>query len=326
MLSIQEGVRKIIDVCTALKSEETVLIITDDNKKKIAEIFRQLAQERMASVVVLLMYAHQIGGQEPPKAVAAAMCNSDVIYAVTTYSISQTEARMKAMQAGARMFNLPGVQPSDLTSRMINADFVALAPIIQKLADRLTQGSHFTVTTPGGTKLAFDAAERKGRVFDGLARESGVFKAIGIEANIGPLEGTADGVVVIDASLPDVNPLDAPIRCTIEKGKIVEITGGKKAEVFAKHLSSFNDPNIYTVAELGIGMNPCARVTQKSYQEDESSLGTCHTGFGTNLSQGGHTKAAGHVDGMMFSPTILVDGEVIMSEGKLLTVSLERER
>lgn len=322
MPSLYEGVRKVVTVCAALKPKEKTLIITDDNKIEIAQVFRQVAKEVGAEAVLILMQPQTMGGQEPPETVAAAMYKADVIFGLTTHSLSQTEARVKATQQGARVVNIPDVQVSDLTSRMIEADFVALSPLVKKMADKLTLGRKFRVTTLSGTDFTFDGTGRKGHGLDALSHEPGTFRSMSVEANIGPLEGTAEGIIVIDGSLPAVGPLDAPIHCKIEKGRIVEIKGGKKAAEFSELLASFNDPNIYMVGEVGIGLNPYAKLTGTSYLEDESAIGTCHIGFGTNLSQGGAIKAAGHFDAILASPTIEMDGELLMKDGEILAVPI----
>jgi leucyl aminopeptidase (aminopeptidase T) len=324
--TLYEGAKKVVQVCAALRPEETGLIITDDDKLDIAQVFRQvIVQEVGASVVLILMEKQKLGGQEPPAPVEAAMCKADVIFGLTTFSLSQTDARITATRHGARVINIPDVQLSDLTSRMIEADFVAISPEVQKMADKLTQGRNFKVTAPGGTHFTFDGTGRAGRGLDALAHEPGVFRSMSVEANIGPLEGTAEGILVIDGSLPPVGHLEAPIRCAIEKGRIVSTEGGMQADQFSTFLGSFDDPNIYMVGEFGIGMNPRARLTGTSYLEDESAIGTCHVGLGSNLSQGGNIKAAGHFDAMILSPTVEMDGEFLMKDGKILAARLEPE-
>lgn len=79
---------------------------------------------------------------------------------------------------------------------------------------------------------------------------------------------------------------------------------------------SMNDPNVYNVAELGIGMNPQCRLIGLML-EDEGVANTCHIGVGTSASLGGIVKAACHYDFIMHRPTIKVDGDTLMDEGGL---------
>lgn len=318
MLSLYEGAKKVIKVCADLKSNESALIITDDNKLEIAKMFWKIINEIDAEGIMIIMQQQKLGGQEPPATVSNAMCKADVIFGLTTYSLSQTDARIEATRCGARIINIPDVQKSDLTARLIEADFVSISPKVKRVAEKLTAGNKFKVTSLGGTDLTFDGTGRIGQGLDALSHEPGTFRSLSVEANIGPLEGTSKGIIVIDGSLPPVGPLDMPIKCKIEKGKIVDISGGEKAKEFENFLTSFNDPNIYMVAELGIGLNPKAILTGKSYLEDESAINTCHFGFGSNMSQGGNIVAAGHFDAMIKSPTIVINGEIIIKGGEVL--------
>ena len=51
--------------------------------------------------------------------------------------------------------------------------------------------------------------------------------------------------------------------------------------------------------------------------EDEGVLGTVHIGIGTNITLGGHVKAALHYDLIMWQPTIVLDGQVVLENGQL---------
>jgi leucyl aminopeptidase (aminopeptidase T) len=52
------------------------------------------------------------------------------------------------------------------------------------------------------------------------------------------------------------------------------------------------------IAEVGIGVNPSARLTGNSIL-DEKSLGTAHVAFGGNTGFGGANAASVHIDGIM---------------------------
>ena len=93
------------------------------------------------------------------------------------------------------------------------------------------------------------------------------------------------------------------------------LTGGRQADKLAEILAAYKDPQMYMVAEFGIGLNPCAKLTGCSYLADESALGTVHFGFGTNLSQGGNRNAAAHFDAIIISPSIEIDGARVMKDG-----------
>jgi len=316
MLTLREGAKKVITVCAACKKEEKLLIVTDDVKKDIAEVFRQTALDiGIPKTTTAFINVEEHGGQEPPPPVAKAMCEADVVLAITSKSISQTMARVNALKSMTRIVNLPDISEKDLTEGLIEADFEALSPAVKKVASYLEQGSFFRVTAAGGTDLSFSGQGRSGNAFDALAAKGGLFRSMSVEANIGSVDDSSEGILVIDGSLPPVGVLRETITCGIKKGSIVKIEGGQQADKLAAILKAYNDPQMYMVAEFGIGMNPCAKLTGHSYLADESALGTVHFGFGTNLSQGGNRKAAAHFDAIILNPNIEIDGTLIMKRG-----------
>lgn len=322
MKTLSDGARKVIQVCAACKKDEKLLIVTDDIKKGIAEVFRQTAVSLgISSTTLAFLPAEEHGGQEPPPPVAQAMCDADVVLAITSKSISQTMARVNALKHLARIVNLPDISEKDLTAGLIEADFAALSPAVKAVASHLEQGSRFRITAAGGTDLLFSGEGQQGNAFDALADKGGLFRSMSVEANIGPVDETSEGILVIDGSLPPVGVLREKITCEIRRGSIVNITGDRQAEKLAEILRAYHDPQMYMVAEFGIGMNPCAELTGHSYLADESALGTVHFGFGTNLSQGGTRKAAAHFDAIILTPSIEIDGVVIMKKG-VFTVPL----
>jgi len=53
--------------------------------------------------------------------------------------------------------------------------------------------------------------------------------------------------------------------------------------------------------------------------EDEKVEGTVHLAFGTNTGIGGENESSVHIDGVIRSPTLELDGRTIMRDGRLLT-------
>ncbi|KKM12395.1 hypothetical protein SY88_04450 [Clostridiales bacterium PH28_bin88] len=71
------------------------------------------------------------------------------------------------------------------------------------------------------------------------------------------------------------------------------------------------------LAEMGIGTNERAIVTG-NILEDEKVMGTVHVAFGDNKGLGGTVEAGIHLDGLILRPTLEIDGQVVIKEGKLL--------
>ena len=142
---------------------------------------------------------------------------------------------------------------------------------------------------------------------------------ISVEATVSPLEGSANGIIVADASIPylGIGVLDEPVTAEVKNGFITKITGGRQADILRKDLENHNDPNSFNIAELGVGLNPSCRMCGIML-EDEGVVGTAHIGIGTNITLGGNTKASCHYDLLMWMPRIEVDGKVIVDGDKVL--------
>jgi len=52
--------------------------------------------------------------------------------------------------------------------------------------------------------------------------------------------------------------------------------------------------------------------------EDEKALGTIHIAFGDNSGFGGRINVASHLDAVITSPTVTVDGRMLIDRGRLL--------
>ena len=67
-------------------------------------------------------------------------------------------------------------------------------------------------------------------------------------------------------------------------------------------------PLARNLAELGIGINPKARLIG-NVLEDEKVGGTVHVALGDNSTFGGDVVAGIHLDGIITRPKVFVDGE-----------------
>jgi len=234
-------------------------------------------------------------------------------------SITHTRAVKEATAAGARILVMTAFTERLMLEGGIEADFRAQRPVCEKLANLFTDADFVRLTTPAGTNLTMNVEGRRGNALTCIVDEPGMFSPVpNIEANVSPLEGTAEGLLVVDASIPyiDIGILVEPIEMKVEKGFITEIGGGHQAETLRRDLAAKNDPNVYNVAELGVGLNPKSEMTGIML-DDEGVLGSAHIGIGTNITLGGNVKAAVHYDLVIWRPTIELDGKTVMDNGDL---------
>jgi 2,5-dihydroxypyridine 5,6-dioxygenase len=317
-LLMMQGARTLLDVCVAVKPGETVLIVTDMVKFDIARVIAAAAVERGAETMVTVMKPRARAGEEPPRPVAEAMKSSDIVILPVSFSVTHTHAVKNAAAAGARLIALTEFTEDMMIQGGLLADFSELKPICLGVAKRFGSGRKMRVTTPGGTDLEMEIGGRPGNALSCIV-EPGQFSPVpNVEANVSPLEGTARGHIVVDASIPylGIGLIEEPIHIDVAAGYITRIEGGRQARILRQDLESHGDRNSFNIAELGVGLNPKCRMIGIML-EDEGVLGSAHVGIGTNITLGGKIKAPCHYDLLVWHPKIEIDGQVVMDGMKI---------
>lgn len=312
-LLMLRGARTLLDICLGVRAGETVLIVSDLVKVGIAEVLVAAALERDAEPVLAVMKPRARAGQEPPRPIAEAMKRADAVLLPVSYSVTHTHAVKDAAAAGARLVALTEFTEAMMVSGGIEADFSLLKPVCQAVAGRFGAGARARITTPAGTDLSMEIAGRPGNALYCIV-EPGQFSPVpNVEANVSPIEGTATGRIVVDASIPylGIGLIEQPIVVEVQDGFITEIQGGRQADVLRRDLESHGDRSSFNIAELGVGLNPKCRMIGIML-EDEGVLGSAHIGIGTNITLGGQVKAPCHYDLLVWNPRIEVDGEVVI--------------
>jgi len=313
-LPIMKGAKTAVETCMNTKPEETILVVTDTGKLKIAEAFAYAATVVGAKTVITLMEKMSRSGQEPPKPVAEAMKAADVVLIPTSRSLSHTDARRNATKQGARIASMPGITEDMMSIGGLTADYHKIAQLTNRVADIIEKGKTVEVSTPSGTNLTMTIEGRTPQRDTGLYHNRGEWGNLPAgEVCLAPVEGTTQGTLVIDSMGAIVKQ---PVQIRVEGGWARDFKGQDAARL--TELLKSVDENAFNIGELGIGTNPKARVTG-AVLEDEKVLGTVHIALGDNTSYvGGHTKSGIHLDGILFQPTVKVNEQLMMRDGKLL--------
>lgn len=295
-----------------VKKNEKVLIVADKTKKSIAKAFYDSAR-RISKASILKIPVGKVHGEEPKRYVASAMKKADVILIVTDKSLSHTKARKEATKAGARIASMPGINAA-MMKRAVVLDYKKMRRTKKKILNLLKKAKICRVTTKKGTDIIFRIPKIRynHNKKHGLKHKGNWDNLPSGEACFTPLD--ANGIYVIDASILD-KKVDKPIKITVKNRYAVKIEGGKLANKLKNILKNLHDKNSYNIAELGIGVNPNAKITGEIL-EDEKVLGTCHIALGSSFAIGGRIRAKCHLDGVIRKPTIIVGKKVIMKNGR----------
>jgi leucyl aminopeptidase (aminopeptidase T) len=207
---------------------------------------------------------------------------------------------------------MPGIT-EEVFRRTLDVDYAELKRAGEWMAAQLSAASSCRVTAPGGTDLRIELAGRSGISDDGDLSEVGAFGNLPAgEAFIAPVETSGEGTIVFDGALGGFGLLEDPVPVVLSGGRMVDFSGAV-GEWLAATLDAGGEHG-RSLAELGIGTNPSARLTG-NILEDEKALGTIHLAFGTSASIGGVNRSSVHIDGMVLRPTVELDGRVLLEDG-----------
>ena len=314
------GVEKIVRINGRVRGGEQVAVVTDESMFEIGSAVAAAAEEAGGQVTTCIIPVRERDGQDPPEPVAAAMGEADVIFTPVSISITHTRAMRAALARGARALLMTAHNDDVLGSpALLETDFDRQAEVCRRYGAALTTGRELRLTSPGRTDLSFSIAGRTANVLTNVPDPGELAPVPDIEVNVVPVHGTAHGTLVANASVPylGIGVLEEPIVCEMKDGYITSMRGGSQAEELRAHLESLGDRNCFNVAELGVGLNPNARLTGNML-DDEGVLGTIHIGIGTSYTLGGEIVAPTHYDLLMWAPTITVDGTVIQRDREIL--------
>jgi leucyl aminopeptidase (aminopeptidase T) len=316
MQTLENAAKIAVRDCMGVSKTENVLIITDSEKRKIGEALFKAAQKYGAEAFLMEMTPREINGEEPPAAIAELMKLVPVVLCPTSKSLTHTDARREACKAGSRVGTLPGIS-EDIMIRTMSADYHRIAELTEKVSKILSAGNTAYLTTPLGTNITIPIHGIKAISSTGLITKPGTFGNLPSgESYLMPVEGESQGIFIVDGSMAGIGKIEEkPITIKVEKGQVVEISGGKEAEKLNKMVHELGDP-AKNLAELGVGTNYMASITG-AILEDEKVAGTVHLALGNNVSMGGTVNVGFHVDGIITQPTLKIGDRVILDKGEL---------
>ena len=315
MSDLERAVSAVVQDCLAVREGETMLVVCNPATIGLAERLRAEGGKAGADAIAMLMTERPSHGAEPPAPVAAAMEAADIVLAPTIQSLSHTAARREANEAGARVATLPEVT-EEMLARVMSADMDGLVRKGTAVAERLTAGGEARITCPNGSDLRLGLGDRAGIPDTGDLTAPGAFGNLPCgEGFIAPLEGTSEGKLVVDGTIAAIGRVSEPVELTIEAGHLVAASGTQGERLM--ELLTVHGPDGTNVAELGVGTNEKA-ILSGDLLEDEKILGTCHVAFGASAGIGGTVQVPVHIDVVVTTPDLTIDGEPLVRGGELL--------
>ena len=318
-IDVAESARLVGRELLAIKPGETVAIVVDDHSAM--EMVRALA-DVAASAGAEWAILHQPSRPSERKnelspMVEAAFERTDVLISLTgSGGAPAYAARVKELLTEKRIRTMSMVMRSldNFTGGGALADYRALYAEGQALASIWAAGRTMRITTEAGTDIAAPIGFDTVVVECGYATEPGRNAAFSDgEVSSRPLEGQAEGVIVIDGPGTGIARPATPIRVEVRGGKAVSVNGDGPEAAHLRHILE-TVPDADNVAEFGVGLNgACLR--NGSFQEEKKARGNVHIAFGDNIYYGGTVRCPVHLDMVIYRPTVRLDDRVLVEDG-----------
>ncbi|MBS7657587.1 MAG: hypothetical protein QXL69_01720 [Candidatus Bathyarchaeia archaeon] len=198
--------------------------------------------------------------------------------------------------------------------------------------------SEVKIQTLNGTNFFFNINGREVKIDDGDFSELGKGGNLPAgEIYISPVVGSSEGIIVVDGSISMEKTflLKSPIKIEVKNGYVKKVSGGLEAEilkrlikkaviqpfklvekgVLSKDKALEYSKNAKHIGEFGLGLNDKAKIVG-NVLEDEKVLGTIHIAIGSNYDE--DAQALIHYDCVIKKPSVFIDGEPLMKNGKLI--------
>jgi leucyl aminopeptidase (aminopeptidase T) len=289
-----------------LGADESCVVITDDERQAIGEALYSVGAETSEDVTLLRYPPGDQHGAEPPAPVPATMAAADVVLAPTTKSLSHTQARTDANEAGARVATLPGITDGVFLMGL-DADYESIRQECESIAAQVAGAEELRVTTDTGTDITVHPGSREWHLDTGIVHEAGEMSNLPAgEVFLSPVD--ASGRYVVDGTMMPHGKLeDERIEFEVEDGAVTAI-GDDAIRSEVEAAAETAGEAAYNLAEFGIGTNLAVQDLVGSVLLDEKAAGTVHIAIGDDHGIGGETQAPIHLDGIITEPTVWADG------------------
>ncbi len=322
------GARNALVRVLEMNESDTVLILNEPALEAVGRAFAAAAAEIGCPTDVFMLPVEGRPLRDLPDGLIEMLDGKTVVINAIVGDSDEIPFRIKWIQEierrKLRMGHAPGVEEGMLAEGgPMDVDYAAMQDSADRLIDALDGADRVEITTAAGTDVVLGISGRK-TVSD--VRITGVDRGVNLpcgEVYCCPVETRADGVLVVDGCVGgDGNP-PGPITMRIAEGRVTSVVCADDA--WRRRVESLldTDEGARTIAELGIGLNPGARLIG-CMLEDEKALRTAHIAFGSNQGMpGGQSVSNTHVDYLFHAPTItavLADGarRTILKNGDIV--------
>jgi 2,5-dihydroxypyridine 5,6-dioxygenase len=309
-----------------IKLGENLLILADTKTDiLVAEACRKAGIDAGADTKLLVIpWMASTDTRELNEETISAISGADVVIGLCETMFVEKGSTETARQKGTRIAATTVAGMEDFAIEgIVDVDYEKMIEIAKRGCELWENTEVCRVTSDLGTDIHFLMKGRPALIGDGMATEPGEADFFpGVSIANAPVEETISGIIVIDGNIPPGRLVEAPVFCRLEKGVIVDISGGADADDLEQQFEESGDPIAKHLCHFTLGLNPRAKTTGHVHQ-DEHVLGAVTFGFGSQDPdfKGTVPPCKVHCDVVLKSPTILLD-DIVMCENNRLNPDL----
>ena len=314
---------KVITFLANAKAGEKVLILGDTaSNSDMLEAFFSAAIEAECEASLLVYKERPHINFEPPAYIAEAMKAVDVLVDLSTNYMIHTQAYSNARLAGTRcLVTIPQGIEEYIRRGILGIDYGEMVRQGKTIAELFESSKRCKITSGEGTDIEMTMGHRPAILRDGMVVDPGEIDYFpGAQVSFAPIEETMNGHVIINGGIsPPIGKLTQPIEITFEKGRIVDFRGQPDAVRWKEWLDSQEDPKMFCIAHVSIGLNPNAEL-RGFIIEDERVKGSVTFGVGSQMPdfKGATGVAKTHSDGVSLMLTVMLDDRKVVEKGMIL--------
>jgi hypothetical protein len=340
--SVRAGAEQIISRCLGLEPDQQLVIFIDETTVETGVILADAASSLGVPHTLILApisIQRKIPAQDDLSLLAQGIAREAraIIFCVNG-APDCLPFRQRVLEANwtarTRVGHMPGASPAVLG--LADVDFDRLISDCWCMQVAMARGRELELVSyaADGTAHTLHAAiggwERLPVASDGVISDGAWGNIPSGETYIAPMEGSAQGSVVINGSLPGrVVEEGDELLLVFEGGRLVGVEPSEGAaaswlqETQIARAQAEGDPNWSNLAEIGVGMNSAVGELTGNMLFDEKAASTAHIALGANVFMGGKVPASIHCDMVTLKPTIRIDGKLLLDRGVLSYVDAE---
>lgn len=290
-----------------LKADESVVIISDDEHLPISQaLYEKIGELCDVGIVQFKKNLSRIA--------VNAIKSADLLILIGDPSLESNPLLLSARKQGMRLVSLCGITEEEF-KELNPKGYPEIASSTERLAKKVEGAKEIRITTTSGTNVRFSMEHIPVIRLDGISNSLRSFVRLPDgEVCLSPVEGGADGVIIVDGSVAGMYTCRTPIEIHLIKGRAYLHSDLPISKKISKLLDEAG-PCAFVLGKFGIGMNSAIKI--KGGVNDIKSLGSINFGLGENRIFGGKNACPIHLDFVVKKPTVTVDQKQVMVDGKL---------